>query len=364
MVRAGLIGLGKMGISHLAILRAHPDVELAAVCDSTRYVLDVLNKYTGVKCYGDYRDMLKEERLDCVLVATPSKVHGTMVREALNRNLHVFCEKPFVLDAQEGGELVELAKQRERVTQVGYHYRFVGAFREAKRLIDAGAIGRIHNLRAEAYGPVVLRPTGSTWRSTRAEGGGCLYDYACHAIDLVNYLVGAPEAVSGTVLSKVFSRDVEDEVYSTLHFADGLTGHLAANWSDESYRRMTTRITIWGTNGRINVDRQECQVYLREKVAAMPELGAGWTIRYTTDLTEETWFYLRGEEYSGQIDNFVQAIRAGRQDNLNSFASALQTDRVVRMLIDDATTPRAQGGARSGAPDRANPGLLRRIFSN
>ena len=74
-----------------------------------------------------------------------------------------------------------------------------------------------------------------TWRSSKAEGGGCLYDYACHAIDLVNFLHAAPNRVEGTILNKVFSTDVDDEVYATFFFPDGATGQLAANWSDESF---------------------------------------------------------------------------------------------------------------------------------
>src|SRR6185503_10580540 len=120
-----------------------------------------------------------------------------------------------------------LAETRRLVNHVGYHYRFVAAFQEARRLVDAEVLGRIHHFRAEAYGPVVVRPSGSTWRTHRAEGGGCLYDYACHAIDLVQYLVGCPDAVDGTALNRVFSRDVEDSVYSTLLYADGKTGQLA-----------------------------------------------------------------------------------------------------------------------------------------
>lgn len=357
MVRAGLVGLGKMGVSHQAILNAHPGVELAAVCDATGYVLDVLGKYTGVRGFTDYREMLAQAALDCVVIATPSKAHAAMVRLALERGLHVFCEKPFVLDPRDGEALVALARERGRVTQVGYHYRFVGAFREARRLIAAGALGAVHHLRAEAYGPVVLRPKGSTWRTAKSEGGGCLYDYASHAIDMVNFLVGAPHAVSGTALRKVFSRDVEDEVYATLHFPDGATGQLAVNWSDESYRRMTTRMSIWGTNGRINVDRQECQLYLREKVPALPDIGAGWTIRYTTELTEPVGYYLRGEEYSAQIDHFVQAVKAGRTEHPHSFAAALETDRVVAMLASDAERPVAAASpAADAAPSLRHPG--------
>ena len=89
---------------------------------------------------------------------------------------------------------------------------------------------------------------------------------------------------------------------STLYFDGGKTAQLSVNWSDESYRKMTTRITIWGTAGRIFADRQECQVYLRDTATIPDGYEQGWNVRYTTELTEPVWFYLRGEEYSAQID--------------------------------------------------------------
>ena len=66
MLRVGLIGLGKMGISHLAIINSHPGIRLVAVCDPTPYVPDVLAKYTGVKIHSDYRALLDKEELDAV----------------------------------------------------------------------------------------------------------------------------------------------------------------------------------------------------------------------------------------------------------------------------------------------------------
>ena len=269
-----------------------------------------------------------------------------MVRAALNKNLHVFCEKPFCLDPAEGGQLAVLAGEKGLINQVGYHFRFVGAFQEAKRLVDAGVLGKIHHVRAEAYGPVVLRPKGSTWRTSKNEGGGCLYDYACHAIDIVNFLVGSPETVGGTVLNKIFSRDVEDEVYSTFYFADGLTGQIAANWSDESYRKMYTKVTLWGANGRMAVDRQEVQTFIRAAADLQVALDEGWNLRYTTELTEEVWYYLRGEEYSAQIDHFVRCIAEHRSDTLSSFASAVRTDAVAAMMRADTEQRRTGASAQ------------------
>jgi predicted dehydrogenase len=64
MVRVGLIGLGKMGLSHLAMIRVHPDVELVGVCDTSKFMTDVLEKYTGVATYPDYREMFREAKPD------------------------------------------------------------------------------------------------------------------------------------------------------------------------------------------------------------------------------------------------------------------------------------------------------------
>jgi len=366
MIRVALIGLGKMGISHHAIINTHPDAELVAVCDSAAYVLDVLRKYTGVRCYADFLALLDQEKPDALFIATPSRFHGEMVKAALDRNMHVFCEKPFSLDPAEGKTLVSIAEQKRLVTQVGYHYRFVASFQEMKRLLAAGVLGQIHHIRSEVYGSVVLRPQGSTWRTRREEGGGCLYDYASHAVDLVNYLVGAPDAVGGSVLNKLFSRDVEDEVYSTFYYGNGMTAQVAANWSDDSYRKITAKVTVWGTKGRITGDRQELQIYLCDAGNPSYGLNKGWNVRYTTELTKDVWFYLRGEEYSAQIDHFLQCIKInGWGENISPFASAARTDDVLAMILRDSGTARA----RAHAPDTAKlasggtQGLLRRIFS-
>jgi scyllo-inositol 2-dehydrogenase (NADP+) len=364
MVRVGMVGLGKMGLSHVSIVRAHPEVELVAGCDTMTYLTDVLNKHTGLKCYADMDHMLAEEELDAVVISTPSKLHAAMVGKALERGLHVFCEKPFVLDVADGERLVAQAAARQLVTQVGYHYRFVGAFQEAARVVRSGALGTVHHVRAEAYGPVVLRAKGGTWRSAKYEGGGALYDYACHAIDAVNFIVGAPASVSGVVRHGVFSRDVEDEVYCTFNYPHGASGQLCVNWSDESFRKMSTKVSVWGTNGRVTADRQECQIYLREPHAGLPGAPAGWTVRYTTDLTRGVWFYLRGEEYSAQIDYFVQSIKAGRTDGENSFRSALEADRVVAMIVAESGGGGGAAGSGVGLTSSAhrNKGWFARLF--
>jgi predicted dehydrogenase len=359
VIRAGLVGLGKMGLSHQALFNAHPEIELAGICDSSSYVLGVMKRYTETPTYGDYAEMLERAELDAVVIATPTRSHAGMIEAALERGLHVFCEKPLTLDPDDSERLGRFAAERGLATQVGYHNRFVAAFGEVKRLLDAGAIGEVTHVFGEAYGPVVLKPKGKTWRSSKLEGGGCLYDYAAHVINLINWYVGEPSGVGGTVLPRFFSRETDDGAFSTLYFEGERTGQISVNWSDESYRKMTTRINVWGSAGRIFADRQECQAYLRDPDLAPEGYEQGWNVKYTTELTPPVWFYLRGEEYSAQVEAFAQRAGVGAVAGTNDFISAAETDRTIAMMVEDS-----QGGARTrrngGAPASAAAAPRRR----
>src|SRR5947208_1342709 len=119
MIRAGLIGVGKMGLSHYAILGANPHVELVAICDNATYITSGLRKYTDVETFKDYRKMFESAHLDCVFVATPTSTHVEAATAALERGLHVFVEKPLSLDPVQSKELAELAKANRRANQVG-----------------------------------------------------------------------------------------------------------------------------------------------------------------------------------------------------------------------------------------------------
>lgn len=352
-VKIAVVGLGKMGLSHFSMVNAHPKSDTIA-CDGSGFMVDVLSKNIATPIYKDYDDLLANEDLDAVVIATPSRLHAPMVEVALQKGINVFCEKPFCLDWADSQRLTDLASSMGLVAQVGYHYRYVGAFGEMKRLIDAGAIGQITHVLAEAYGPVVLRPKRTTWRTDKAEGGGCLYDYAAHPLNLLNWFFGAPDQVMGSHLGQVFSEGTDDEVFSTLRWNEGPTAQLSVNWSDESHRKMSTKISLIGTNGRLYADRQECQAYLRKPVDGLDGYDAGWTVKYTTELTDDRWFYLRGEEYSAQLDDFIEAVAAGKKGAVqNDFASATETDKTMAMIIENAETGQNVGQARAMAPQAA-----------
>lgn len=321
-----------MGLSHLAIVNALEDFKVTAICDSAALVGQVIEKYGHMRYVAKYDDVLALPDLHAIIIATPTTAHAPMVRQALDRGLHVFCEKPLTLTASESAALAELAASKGLVAQVGYHNRFIGTFNEVKRLIEQGALGRVTHVQAEAYGPVVLKPSKPTWRGKAGQGGGCLYDYAAHPLNLVNWYFGQPESCTGALLKSGFSAEVDDEVYATLSFAGGVTAQLSVNWSDASVRKMTTRISIWGEGGKIFADRQEVQVFLTGSAPIPEGYDEGWTVRYITELTPPVSFYLRGEEYSAQLESFGRAIRGVAARAGNDFASAAETDATIEMI--------------------------------
>ncbi|HEU4608906.1 MAG TPA: Gfo/Idh/MocA family oxidoreductase [Chitinophagaceae bacterium] len=331
MIKTGIIGIGKMGISHLSILGAHPDVEVAGVCDSSKMVLDAMEKYSPFPCFTDFRKMLDTAKPEAVVVAVPTKHHASMVRELLERGIHVFSEKPFCLTPEEGAPLLELAAQKKLINQVGYHNKFIGTFREVKRLVSEGWLGEIYHFVGESYGPVVIKPSQDTWRSDPREGGGCLMDYASHVIDLINDILAPVSAVKSSVLKSIYSKSVEDSVYAILELSNNISGILSVNWSDETYRKMSTSITINGKKGKIVSDANELKVYFKDKEC--PEgYSRGWNVKYITDLTEPVWFYLRGEEYSAQLDYFIKAIQGVKSNTINNFSSAWATDKAISLI--------------------------------
>jgi len=334
-LKAGIIGLGKMGISHAGIVGPHPSVDMVAVCDTSHLVLDVFRKFSKANVYTDYKKMISNEKPDFVVIAAPTRLHHSMVKYALERDIHIFCEKPFCLSVKEGEELVKLAAQKGLVNQVSYHNQFVGTFRELKRLLKAGVLGELVHFTGEAYGSVITNEKGGTWRSDPREGGGCLLDYASHVINLIQEIIGRPVSTKGSLLKKVYSKNVDDAVYSLLNLEDGLSGNLSVNWCDGTYRKMSTSLTIQGKKGKIICDATEIKIYLNE-ADLKEKLDKGWTIRYLTDLAIPVNFNLRGEEYSAQIEHFVDCIINKKQTDINSFDQALYTDKVIELISEDS----------------------------
>lgn len=334
MLQGAVIGLGRMGLTHFSILNNHPEVRFVAVCDSSSFILKNCVERLGLEIYSDYRKLIDKSDLDFVIVSTPTSSHARIVKYALANDIHVFVEKPFTLSINEGQEIVNMLNGNKLVNQVGYVNRFHEVFNEVKKHLDEGLIGKLCHFKCEMYGPTVLRPTKASWRSKKREGGGCLYDFSSHCIDLINWYYGFPIKVTDTVLKSIYSETVEDAVSCTFVYKNGLTGQLIANWSDASYRKATYKIEILGENGKITADHHAYKVYLDEE-RLKEGFTKGLNTRYITEYSDSVRFYVRGNEFTRQLDYFIDCILGKEANNIATFADGFISDRMIDSIVRD-----------------------------
>jgi predicted dehydrogenase len=335
MLKAGLIGMGRMGITHFSILNTHPSVNIVSVADTSKTMLNILDKYLNIRTYQDYHQMLDNEYLDFVVISTPSDSHSEIITNALRKNLHIFTEKPFTINCNEGERIIDCLREKKLVNQVGYVNRFNEVFMQVKELLNKEMIGEIKDFHSEMYGATVLKGSNATWRSKRKTGGGCMYEFASHCLDLVVYLFGQPDKVKSSILQNVYSVNVEDIVKSTLIYKEGLSGNITVNWSDESYRKPANIITIFGTKGKIIADKHALRLYNKND-QKLDGFKLGWNTKYITDFAKSVRHYVRGNEFTRQLDYFVNNILESNYKNIADFEEAHKTDVLIERIIKNA----------------------------
>jgi predicted dehydrogenase len=335
-IKVGIIGAGRMGITHHAIINSHPDVEVTAIADPSSVMTVLLEKYVKVRTYKDSASLLENEQVDALLVCTPPTLNYDVLILAQRKGVHAFVEKPFLLSAEKASELARLYDGSGLVNQVGYVNRFNDSFVRVKRLVEEDALGKPIRFRSEMYSSTIIRPLDEKgWRSTRENGGGVVYEMASHSIDLINYLFGRPDKIVGTRLSRVFSKSVEDIVSSTFAYNNGLVGSLYVNWSDESFRKPTNKIEIFGQKGKILADQHGLRIFLSH---ASDRLGfkKGWNNLYITDVFTSVPFYVRGLEFTAQLYHFIDTIKSGAQRATRcSFSDGATTLSLIEELFHD-----------------------------
>lgn len=346
MLNAGFIGFGRMGITHFSILNSHPKVRIKAICDKSSTMMSIVQKYLDIETYSDYKKMLDSVELDFVVISTPSDSHTEVINAAIERDLHVFVEKPFSLDSQQGRSTLELLAPKRLVNQVGYVNRFNEVFVAVKNLLAEGAIGEVKSFRSEMHGATVLKDSKGGWRGKHASGGGCMYEFASHCIDLAIFMFGKPFTISGSVLQSVYSSAVEDIVSATFDYGSRLKGNIFVNWSDASFRKPANILTILGTRGKIVADKHMYKIFLTQ-ADSRHGFEKGWNTRYITDFARSVRFYVRGNEFTAQLDYFIDCIENKQFENVAGFAESLLTDQVIEAIIHDAASPSTQQRPRT-----------------
>jgi scyllo-inositol 2-dehydrogenase (NADP+) len=328
-LRGAIIGLGRMGLTHLAILNNHPAVSKLSVVESSACFGKAIEKNLGMPYYPTLDQLFRSDLPDFLIVATPTSSHGAIARAALEKGIHTFIEKPLTLSADESAALVQLAASRRVVAQVGYVNRFNEIFQAVQRVLHSGELGAPTHVHCEIRSPMVTKTTGTSWRSQQREGGGCLSDIATHGINLLNFLVGPPECIIGASLQSLVSEAVDDRV-DVLFGYEGFTGSLQVNWSDPSCRKPSYRLSIETQMGRIIADHHAYKLF--RNTPGRQHSTNSWKTVYITDIAQPVRMYVRGNEFTRQLDYFIDNILSGTTENLSGLTSGLEVDEVIEHI--------------------------------
>ena len=216
-ISIGLIGIGYWGKN---IARNLYDLGyLDAICDNNDLISSELkDAYPDIKFFKDINDLINY-KIDAVFIATPAETHGKLVKEFLNKNIHVFVEKPLCLNVKEGKDLKRLADKKGLKLMVGHLLLYHPAFLSLKKLIEAGGLGKLRYIYSNRLSLGKLRKEENA-----------LWSFAPHDISMILSLIGEEpikiEASGGYFLNK----DIADTTMTFMHFATGVKAHVFVSW--------------------------------------------------------------------------------------------------------------------------------------
>lgn len=225
-IRIGMIGIGGMGGHHFNCHLNNPRMEVVATCDIIAERAEGAAERAGLSldhAYTDFKEMIDNEELDAVDIATPNYWHSVIAVYAMDNGLHVFCEKPDAVSVEEATKMKEASERNNKVLMVMRNNRYYTNSAYLKKYIADGGCGDIYCGRC---GWIRRRgiPGKGGWFTTKAlSGGGPLIDLGVHMIDLSIWLMGnpTPVSVSGCTFNKFANDDAQsDSVHSQFGDAD------------------------------------------------------------------------------------------------------------------------------------------------
>lgn len=319
MLRGGLIGFGFIvSRGHLPTYlqrAAAGALKITAVADVSagRRALAV-ELLPGVRVYADHREMLRREEFDFVDVGTPPTFHAEVVTAALERGVHVLCEKPLTTCPDEARDVLNLAAERERVVYPCHNYKHAPVVKAIRAEIDSGALGEIRGLTLSTYRNIHARGVldwKADWRRQRLYGGGGIaMDHGSHAFYLAFDWFGRyPTAITAKVANLSNGLwDTEDNFSAVLTFPSGLaTIHLS--WT-AGVRQVI--YSIQGENGGLTVVDDVIERHLIEEPGEAPVSGP---VRWRRDCRRigSDWMDAsHGHWFESLFDDFLEAIRLRR----------------------------------------------------
>ena len=350
-LRVGLIGTGWYGKSDLFRLIQVVPVEVVALCDVDKNILNAAAKLVSQrqksgkipKLYGDYRKMLSDNKLDIVLIGTPDHWHALQMIDAVKAGAHVYVQKPISVDVIEGEAMVAAARKYNRVVQVGTQRKSTPHLIDAKKnIVDAGLLGKISHVEMCCYfpmrnngnppveavpdffdyemwtGPAPLRPYDGLphirwWRTFMEYGNGITGDMCVHMFDTVRWMLklGWPksiESTGGIYVQKEGKSNISDTQSAIFKYDELNCVWQHRSWGTPSNPEYPWSFTLHGDKGTLIASTMKCDFIpvgdgekIHKEVVYEKE-------KYPEDITEERIELNAAPATRLHMLNFLEAI--------------------------------------------------------
>ncbi|HWR52349.1 MAG TPA: Gfo/Idh/MocA family oxidoreductase [Bryobacteraceae bacterium] len=332
----GVIGAGGRGNLVMTTFQRDPTIRVGGICDvyepNLERALSVAARAQGSempKAYRNYRQLLADNNVDAVLIATPEHWHHRMVLDALAAGKDVYVEKPLCQTPEQGVELIEAEKKTKQVIQVGMQRRSYDLYIEAQKVIAEGALGQIRMVRSwwlnnylggqsdvklsgaldweQWQGPAKHRVPPDpnrfrNWRYLSDYAGGILADQGAHVFDGIHMLMGAGYPSAVTAASGKPHRegvDMPESVVVTAQYPSDFVAVFTINYAAMRYRTRNDQLNHYdGDKGRMDIGREEYRVYMQgaEDAPALTKKSEHG-FNFATDL---------------HVQNFIECMRTRR----------------------------------------------------
>lgn len=311
-VRLGVIGVGGMGAGHCVNAKKLEEVQLTAVADIDAARAKEIGEQYGVPYFERHRDMLAQDMVDAVVIATPHYFHPPIAIDAFEAGLHVLSEKPIGVSVSMAERMIEAAEKSGKVFAVMFQMRTEPAVRKARELVEAGELGEIKRtllispeFRSQAY------YDSGGWRATwKGEGGGPLMNQGPHIMDMFTLLGGMPSRVTGWTKTLIHDIEVEDHAEATLEYPNGATGYVYISTCEV---RPGQLIEIVGDKGKLRYVDGEMHLYRNQPPVS--EFNRTNTEPWGTPKVVEVELELPESEsgHGAVLRNFARAILYGEE---------------------------------------------------
>lgn len=322
-LRWAIVGCGDIVRRRVApALEALPGCKIAAVARRDPERLEACRQKLHAEAgFADWRELVRDDAIDAVYIATPVRLHCEQVLAALRHGKHVLCEKPLGMDAEECRRMLAAGRQSTGRLGVAYYRHFYPAVRRVKQILESGEIGRPILAKAEAC-ETFLPPADHPRRwivEKQQAGGGCLMDFGCHRIEVMLYILGEAVAAGGASGSIYADNDVEDTATVAIQFANGANGVVSVTRGGTVEK---DTFSVQGTDGSLRIDNLN---------------GGGLSVNSEQGTRQET-LPCHANPHLPMIEAFCRATAEGRPPKVDAATGWLVQRIIDAVYADSALT--------------------------